>query len=59
MNEILNDIQNLEKVKTFMLRAVMTNDESSANLDVALDTIKNIITQKENIVTTFETRMEE
>ena len=59
MYEILNDIQNLEKVKTFMLRAVMTNDESSANLDVALDTIKNIITQKENIVTTFETRMEE
>ena len=59
MIDILNDIQNLEKVKTFMLKAIMSNDESSASLDVALDTIKNIITQKENIVTTFETKKEE
>jgi len=59
MIDILNDIQNLEKVKTFMLKAIMSNDESSASLDVALDTIKNIITQKENIVTRFETKKEE
>ncbi len=58
MNDILEDINNLQKVKSFMLKAVATNDESEANLGVAIDKINTVIKNKEDIITDFE-RMEE
>ena len=58
MNEILEDINNLQKVKSFMLKAVATNDEADANLGVAIDKINTVIKNKEDIITDFE-RMEE
>ena len=58
MNEILEDINNLQKVKSFMLKAVVTNDEADANLGVAIDKINTVIKNKEDIITDFE-RMEE
>ena len=58
MNEILEDINNLQKVKSFMLKSVVTNDEADANLGVAIDKINTVIKNKEDIITDFE-RMEE
>jgi hypothetical protein len=58
MNEILEDINNLQKVKSFMLKAVVTNDEADANLGVAIDKINTVIKNKEDTITDFE-RMEE
>ena len=58
MNDILNDIQNLEKVKSFMLKAVVSNDEADANLGVAIDKLNTVIKNKEEVITDFE-RMEE
>lgn len=58
MNDILNDIQDLEKVKSFMLRAVVSNDEADANLGVAIDKLNTVIKNKEDVITDFE-RMEE
>tara|TARA_B100000900_G_C20172960_1_gene550611 strand:- start:130 stop:306 length:177 start_codon:yes stop_codon:yes gene_type:complete len=58
MNDILEDINNLQKVKSFMLKAVTTNDEAEANLGVAIDKINTVIKNKEDIITDFE-RMEE
>ena len=55
---ILEDINNLQKVKSFMLKAVVTNDEADANLGVAIDKINTVIKNKEDIITDFE-RMEE
>tara|TARA_A100000172_G_C3005176_1_gene97688 strand:- start:158 stop:331 length:174 start_codon:yes stop_codon:yes gene_type:complete len=53
MIDILNDIQNLEKVKSFMLKAVVTNDEADANLGVAIEKLNLVIKNKENIITDF------
>ncbi len=58
MNDILEDINNLQKVKSFMLKAVVTNDEAEANLGVAIDKINTVIKNKEDIITDFE-KMEE
>ena len=58
MNKILEDINNLQKVKSFMLKAVVTNDEADANLGVAIDKINTVIKNKEDIITDFE-RMEQ
>tara|TARA_B100001057_G_C22813500_1_gene936415 strand:- start:86 stop:271 length:186 start_codon:yes stop_codon:yes gene_type:complete len=53
MIDILNDIQNLEKVKSFMLKAVVSNDEADANLGVAIEKLNLVIKNKENIITDF------
>ena len=53
MIDILNDIQDLEKIKKFMLQAIITNDESEANLQVAIDKITTVIKNKEHIITDF------
>ena len=56
MDNIINDIQQLNEVKTFLLKATLSNDQADAELGVALDKLSTIILTKENIITDFEQR---
>ena len=56
MENIINDIQQLNEVKTFLLKATLSNDQADAELGVALDKLSTIILTKENIITDFEQR---
>lgn len=56
MENIINDIQQLNEVKTFLLKASLSNDQADAELGVALDKLSTIILTKENIITDFEQR---
>ena len=56
MENIINDIQQLNEVKTFLLKATLSNDQADAELGVALDKLSTIIITKENIITDFEQR---
>ena len=54
MENIINDIQQLNEVKTFLLKATLSNDQADAELGVALDKLSTIILTKENNITDFE-----
>lgn len=56
MVEILQDIDNLQKVKSFLLRTMTLkdSDDASATLGVAIDKLDNLISDKQNIIKNFE-----
>lgn len=56
MNEVFNDINELEKVRTFLLKAKATNCKTTATAcnDVAFEKLNKIIKTKIKIIEDFE-----
>ena len=56
MVEILQDIDKLQKVKSFLLQTMTLKDfeDASATLGVAIDKLDNLISDKQKIIKNFE-----
>ena len=56
MVEILQDIDKLQKVKSFLLQTMTLRDseDASATLGVAIDKLDNLISDKQKIIKNFE-----